>query len=201
MIDPFDNHVPFLPGFLDPVLDSQYTFRRVLKAMAHPARQISLEIEMQVPPPLYRTTGAICLTLLDLRTPVWLDPEERGEVAPWLRFHCGCPLVPFPSNARFGLIFRGEAVPPLHQFNLGEDEFPEGSATLIIQVKGFTSGIGKIFRGPGIKTTERLAVHGLSNEFWNFWGLNHRLYPLGVDVLFASDSAVVGLPRTIQVTE
>ncbi len=192
---------PLLPGFADPVLDSQYTFRQVLDAMAHPARFIPLEMQMEVPAPLYRSTGAICLMLLDHETPLWVDLEGREEVAGWLRFHCGCPITPSPPKARFGLIFKEEEIPLLSQFHAGEDEFPEQSATLILQVRGFTAGVGRSFRGPGIETVERLTIHGLSDEFWKFWAWNHRQYPRGVDVLFTSEATIVGLPRTIEVVE
>ena len=193
--------IPLLPGFADPVLDSQYTFRQVLNAMAHPARLIPLEIKMEVPVPLYRSTGAICLMLLDYETPLWVDLEGREEVKGWLRFHCGCPITPFPSSARFALLFTEKDLPFLSQFHSGEDEFPEQSATLIIQVGGFTAGIGRSFRGPGVETVNRLTIHGLSDRFWKFWEWNHRQYPRGVDVLFTSESTIVGLPRTIEVME
>jgi len=193
--------LPLLPGFADTVLDSQYTFRQVLDAMSHPARLIPLKIKMEVPFPLYHTTAAICLTLLDYETPLWMDLKEKEEVADWLRFHCACPIIASPASARFGLIFNAKDIPSLSQFPAGEDEFPEQSATLIIQVKGFTPEIGRSFRGPGIKTAEHLTIRGLSDEFWKFWEFNHHRYPLGVDVLFTSESTIVGLPRTIEVKE
>ncbi|MGQ9645114.1 MAG: phosphonate C-P lyase system protein PhnH [Thermodesulfobacteriota bacterium] len=188
-----------LPGFPNPALDSQRTFRQVLKAMAHPGRLVSLEIEMEVPQPLYRTTAAICLTLLDGETPLWMDLDKRSEAADWLRFHCGCPLVDSPILASFGLISGGYGEPSLDRFRLGEDEFPEQSTTLIIQVAGFTLGSGRCLRGPGVKNMERLEVHGLPEPFWKIWNKNQRLYPRGVDVFFASASTLVGLPRTTEV--
>lgn len=190
-----------LMGFSNPVLDSQRTFRQVMEAMAHPGRLISLEMEMEVPKPLYGTTAAICLTLLDGETPLWMDLDERSEVADWLRFHCGCPLVDSPTFASFGLISKGYGEPSLDRFRLGEDEFPEQSTTLIIQVSGFTPGSGRYLRGPGIEIRERLDVHGLPEPFWKTWTKNQRLYPRGVDVLFTSASTLAGLPRTTEVME
>lgn len=190
-----------LPGFPSPVLDGQRTFRQVLKAMAHPGRLISLEMEMEAPEPLHRITAAICLTLLDGETPLWMDLDERSEVADWLRFHCGCPLVDSPTFASFGLISKGYGEPSLDRFRLGEDEFPEQSTTLIIQVSGFTPGSGRYLRGPGIENRERLDVHGLPEPFWKAWIKNQRLYPRGVDVFFTSASTLVGLPRTTEVME
>jgi alpha-D-ribose 1-methylphosphonate 5-triphosphate synthase subunit PhnH len=195
------NMSKLLPGFPVPVLDSQYTFRQVLDAMAHPGRVIPLDTKIQVPRPLQGATAAVCLTLLDLETPLWMDVDEKSGAAGWLRFHCGCPLVDSPFAARFALISRGYGVPALDQFNSGQDEFPEQSATLIIQVSGFTSGSGRCLRGPGIERLERLEVHGLPDEFWTAWRLNQRRYPLGVDVLFTAGSTLVALPRTTEVEE
>ena len=190
-----------LPGFPDPVLGSQNTFRQVLDAMAHPGRVIHLDTGIQSPRPLRGATTAVCLTLLDFETPLWMDLDEKSDVSGWLRFHCGCPLVDSPFDATFALISRGYGVPTLDQFNAGQDEFPEQSATLIIQVSGFTSGSGRRLRGPGIETFERLEVHGLPDNFWMGWHLNQRIYPLGVDVLFTASSTLVALPRTTAVEE
>lgn len=189
------------PGFPDPVLDSQRTFRQVLDAMAHPGRVIPLDAKIQVPRPLQAATAAVCLTLLDYETSLWMDLDEKSDAAGWLRFYCGCPLVHSPSAARFGLISREYGNPPLGQFNSGQDEFPEQSATLIIQVSGFTSGSGRFLRSPGVERFERLEVQGLPDDFWVAWHLNQRLYPLGVDVLFTAISTLVALPRTTEVQE
>jgi len=188
-------------GFPDPVLDSQRTFRQVLDAMAHPGRVISVDANLLAPRPLQVATAAVCLTLLDFETSLWMDLDEKSDVAGWLRFHCGCPLVHSPSAARFGLISREYRSPALDQFNSGQDEFPEESATLIIQVSGFTSGSGRSLRGPGIERVEHLEVQGLPDDFWTAWQLNQRLYPLGVDVLFTAGSTLVALPRTTEVKE
>lgn len=190
-----------LPGFSDPVIESQSTFRHVLKAMSHPGRLIAFETSLKAPHPLYSTTAAICLTLLDPETPLWMDQSERYEITEWLRFHCGCPLVDSPSHAHFGLLTQGVEECLIDQFPIGEEEFPERSATLLVQVSGFQTGTGKSFKGPGIKTEERLEVIGSLETFWRAWQRNHRLYPLGVDVLFISPSALVGLPRTTEVKE
>jgi alpha-D-ribose 1-methylphosphonate 5-triphosphate synthase subunit PhnH len=190
-----------MPGFPDPVLNSQRTFRQVLDAMAHPGRIIHLDAKVQASPPLQRATAAVCLTLLDFETSLWMDLDENSDVAGWLRFHCGCPLVHIPSIAHFALIFRGDGMPALDQFNSGKDESPEQSTTLIIQVSGFTSGSGRSLRGPGIEAHERLEVNGLADDFWKAWYLNQRLYPLGVDVLFTAGSTLVAMPRTTEVEE
>lgn len=147
-----------LSGFRNPTVDSQHTFRQVLDAMTHPGRVIPLDARIQVPKPLKRATAAVCLTLLDFETSLWMDMDEKSDAAGWLRFHCGCPLVNSPSAACVGLISREYGTPSLDQFNSGKNEFPEQSATLVIQVSGFASGSGRSLKGPGGERLERLEV-------------------------------------------
>ena len=189
-----------MPGFSDPVLDSQRSFRDILQAMAHPGMAVTLGADLRVPTPLHQAAGAVCLTVLDMETPLWTDLPESSDAVDWLRFHCGCPVVRDPSNAAFALITRGEFLTSLDPFNHGEDAFPEKSATLIVQVSALLSGTGTCsIRGPVIAACERLNIHGLKKEFWKAWRVNHGLYPLGVDLFFSSGTTLVALPRTSEV--
>ena len=190
-----------LSGFSDPVLDSQKVFRQILEAMAHPGRVIGLTVELQAPKPLQQATAAIGLSLLDFETPLWSDTAEASEAVHWLRFHCGCPWASSPSTATFAFISSGNVLPSLDRFSIGKDDYPEKSATLIIQVVDFTSGETRNLKGPGIESIERLSVQGLSKDFWPFWRINHSLFPLGVDVLLTCGRNVVALPRTTEIGE
>ena len=189
-----------MPGFSDPVLDSQRNFREILHAMAHPGRAVTLGVDLRAPSPLHQATAAACLTIVDMETPLWTDLPESSAAADWLRFHCGCPVVRDPSNAAFALITRGELLTSLDPFNPGEDAFPEKSTTLIVQVSALLSGSGPCsIRGPGVAVCERLDIHGLKKEFWKAWQINHSLYPLGVDLLFSAKTTLIALPRTSEV--
>lgn len=195
------NTFSLLPGFSDPVLESQEVFRKILKAMAHPGRSIGIGVDLQAPKPFQQATAAICLALLDFETPLWADLSAASDAVHWLKFHCGCPWVSSPSAAAFAFISSGNSLPSIEQFSVGRDEYPEKSATLIIQVENFVSGETRCLRGPGIETVERLSVQGLSKEFWPFWRINHDLFPLGVDVLLTSGRDMVALPRTTEIGE
>ena len=72
-----------LPGFADPVHDSQQTFRALLDALAQPGLY---QTTVAVAPPagLTPSCAAAALTLLDLETTVWLQPGLPQAVPDWL---------------------------------------------------------------------------------------------------------------------
>ena len=81
----------------------------------------------------------------------------------------------------------------------GTDADPESSTTLLIDIEGFDKGSSFVLTGPGIATTQALAVQGLPDSFADQWATNHASFPRGVDVLLASPAALVGLPRTTRI--
>mgnify|MGYP000053042447 CR=1 FL=1 len=190
-----------LPGFRDPVHGAQRTFRMLLQAMARPGRPQRCAEELTAPPPLQPAMTALCLTLADADTPLWLSPRLAGGAAVrYLRFHCGAPMLDAPRAATFALADAGEA-PPLGELAAGEDRYPDRSATLVIEVPGFEAGgeRGWTLRGPGIERTARLAVDGLPADFSTQWRRNGGLFPQGVDVILTCGTRLVALPRTTAV--
>lgn len=188
-----------LPGFPDPVLDSQRVFRAVLQAMSRPGRAVSNPVSVHPPKPLNATTAALCLTLLDLETAVWLQPDAtRPNVVEYLRFHCGCPLAPEADKAAFALITEAAEMPPLDRFPYGDAEYPERGATIIVQVDGLLEGSGPKLTGPGIETSRRVDAVGLPSWFWPALGESSGRFPTGVDILLTTEDAMVGLPRSLR---
>lgn len=187
-------------GFADPVLDSQRAFRAVLDALAHPGRVVTLDRPDAPPPPLGPASAAVCLTLLDFETPVWLDTVAATAPArEYLRFHCGVPIVEASADARFALIANPAGMPPLNAFDAGTDERPDGSATLIVQVDGLVSGTGQQLSGPGIDGEARLGVEGLPHGFWDLVRANSARFPRGIDLLLCAGGRLAALPRTTHV--
>lgn len=187
-------------GLADPVLDAQGIFRSVLDALAHPGRVVTLRSAVEPPGPLEPATAAICLTLLDFETPLWLDPAARSpEVLDYLRFHCGVPICEAPGDAAFAVLTDSLLLPPLGSFQAGSDEYPDRSTTVIIQAGGITEGIGRRLTGPGIDGEARLTLEGVSGRIWAMLRENHTLFPRGVDVLFTHGARLVGLPRSTRV--
>jgi alpha-D-ribose 1-methylphosphonate 5-triphosphate synthase subunit PhnH len=184
----------------DPGLDSQRTFRAVLDAMARPGRVLGVTGPLESPLPLDPATAAVCLALGDLDTPLWLDSAAaRPAVREYLRFHCGVPIVAAMAGAHFAVVADAWSMPPLEAFEAGDDEVPERSATLIVQVEGFRPGTGRRLAGPGILREVWLDVVGLPERFWAELEVNHARFPCGVDVILTAGFSVVALPRSTQV--
>jgi len=186
------------PGFADPVHDAQACFRAVLDATAHPGRIVTVAGVLPDGAALGPAARAIGLTLCDIDTPIWLDAASAAE-AGYLAFHCGAPQAPSLAEARFGFIADPGALPPLADFALGTDEYPERSATLVIEVAGLAENAGAILRGPGILGERRLAVSGLPARFWAERAALAELFPRGLDVLFTSGRRLAALPRSTDV--
>ena len=93
-------------GFADKVLSAQSTFRSVMDAMARPGSVQRIAGVAGAPAAMMRGTAAIALTLFDHDTPVWLDPRmsETPDVAKWLKFHTGAPVIADSSICSFALI-------------------------------------------------------------------------------------------------
>jgi alpha-D-ribose 1-methylphosphonate 5-triphosphate synthase subunit PhnH len=189
-----------LAGLADPTLDSQRIFRSLLEAMAHPGRIVDVAVELQAPSPLHPAAAAACLTMLDFDTPLWLDEAAaRPDAVEWLRFHSGAPIVSRPQAARFALIADPQGMPSPDTFDSGTAEYPERSATLILQVQSLLGGTGRRLRGPGIADEARLEVAGVPDAFWTWMAANHALFPCGVDVVLSAGRVIAALPRTTEV--
>ena len=206
-----------LPGFFNPVDDSQIVFRALLTAFSRPGLTVSLTL-----PPFPVPTGefssgmlALALALCDQDTPIWLDTvADTPEVRHHLRFHCAAPVIAGPAQGSFAFISRPEAMPRLKAFNPGREDYPDRSTTLVINVDlSSPQGCALELTGPGVKGNDcgvwqSFRIFGLPLWFWDDWEANHATYPLGVDVIFvdkgpksACNSVIrlLGLPRTARV--
>jgi alpha-D-ribose 1-methylphosphonate 5-triphosphate synthase subunit PhnH len=186
-------------GFADPVLEGQQAFRAVLGAVAHPGRIFTLGAHLVPPPRLHPAAAAVALSLLDFESPLWVDVSIGAEARDWLAFYTGAPFVERAAAAAFALVADPERLPVLEAFDMGTDERPDRSATLVIQAAGLQAGVGPRLTGPGIAGEARLAVRGLPDAFWGALRENHGRFPRGVDVLLTAGTRLVALPRTTRV--
>lgn len=186
------------PGFVDKVLSAQSTFRSVMDAMARPGSVQRIVPMAGAPGAMMRGTAAIALTLFDHDTPLWLDARlaESPDVAKWLKFHTGAPVVQDTSIASFALIDDGAALPAFERFALGTSEYPDRSTTLIIQVESLNAGRSFELRGPGIDGVATLNASIRPFDLFERLRVNETLFPRGIDLVLVADDAVVAIPRT-----
>ncbi len=185
-------------GFVDKVLSAQSTFRSVMDAMARPGSVQRIAAIAGTPSPVMRGTAAVALTLFDHDTPVWLDPpmSETPDVAKWLKFHTGAPVIADSSICSFALVGDARALPALDRFAFGSNEYPDRSTTLILQVESLTQGPRLELRGPGIDGTAALQARVQPADLFERLAVNVALFPRGIDVVLVAGDAIVAIPRT-----
>lgn len=188
-------------GFADPVFDQQATFRAAMWALSRPGRVEPIRAGLTPPAPLNAEAAALVLALCDYETPLWLDPALAGApaVADFLRFHTGAPIVAEAREARFALVAEPTDMLDFFDFAQGSPEFPDISATLILQVDSFTAGL--VLEGPGINGRTAFGASPLPADFIERMAANRAGFPLGVDLLLAGAGGVAGLPRSVTVKE
>ncbi|MEO1306778.1 MAG: phosphonate C-P lyase system protein PhnH [Pseudomonadota bacterium] len=182
---------PYEGGFADQSIDAAKAFRACLEALARPGR-IEQIAGAKPPAPLSVAAGSLLLTLCDQETPVHLAASHAGsEIADWLRFQTGAPLVP-AEKAQFA-IGHWEALQPLDRYRVGTPEYPDQSATLIVECPDLGGSAHKL-TGPGIETAHYMNLPDLAA-----FQVNSALFPLGLDFYFTAGDRLAGLPRTTQV--
>lgn len=187
------------PGFADPVLESQSAFRGCLDALATPGTVVSLGAGLESLARLDPAASALLLALLDQDTRLWLSPGVAdGRTAANLKFHTGCSLAASPREADFALIAGVEELPPLDAFSAGSEEYPERSATLVLQVPEIL-GAGWRLTGPGIRSEVSLSVPALGEGFLRQWESNRARFPRGIDLYLSCGERLCGLPRSTRI--
>lgn len=178
-------------GFDAPATDSARAFRQVMQAMARPGTIHSLD-GATPPKPLSMAAGAVILTLCDADTPVYLAGAlECPEVRAWIAFHTGAPMAP-ASQCAFA-VGTWSDLSPLSAYPIGTSEYPDRSATLIVETESL-SNTGHTLTGPGIRDTAQLSLPEAEA-----FQANRRLFPLGLDFLFTCGGRVAALPRSTQI--
>lgn len=180
-------------GFDNAPVRSARAFRAALSTLARPGRIETLE-GGRAPAPVSTAAATLLLTLCDAETPLHLAGAHDTEaVRAWVAFHIGAPLVG-PTHAQFAL-GRWEALAPLDRFRLGTAEYPDRSATLIVESDALAPE-GARLTGPGIETEAHLSLPEVA-AFRD----NRALFPLGLDFYFTAGNRVAGLPRTTHVED
>jgi alpha-D-ribose 1-methylphosphonate 5-triphosphate synthase subunit PhnH len=186
-------------AFPAPVLASQAAFRAMMDVFARPGTVKPLTPAAAAPPPLSATAAAVALTVLDYETPVWLDAPlaQSAQVADWIRLRAGARVTSDPSEAAFAFIADPIHAPAFDGFSLGTPEYPDRSATLVLQVESFGTGQRLLLAGPGIADVQSFSAQPLPPDFPARIAANRALFPRGVDVILVSPDAVAALPRSV----
>jgi alpha-D-ribose 1-methylphosphonate 5-triphosphate synthase subunit PhnH len=178
-------------GFAAPSTDAAHVFRAALSAMARPGRVETLT-GAQAPAPMSRAAAALVLTLCDAETPLYLAPgHDTAEIRAWVAFHTGAPIVA-REQAQFA-VGAWDALMPLAGYAIGTPEYPDRSATLIVEMEAVET-TGHRLTGPGIETEAFLSLPD-SVAFQN----NRMLFPQGLDFYFTAGAQLAALPRTTHV--
>ena len=178
-------------GFADPAVASAHGFRAAMDVMARPGTRREITGGM-APEGLSPAAASLILTLCDPETGIYLAPDVDSEaLRGWITFHTGAPLVS-ADKADFA-VGGWEALMPMDQYRIGTTEYPDRSATLVVELAEFAAPNATL-TGPGIKDTARMYLPDLALLL-----RNAMLYPLGVDLFFTSGSEVAALPRSTQI--
>lgn len=184
---------PFDGGFQDPSKDAARAFRAAMRAMARPG-DMNVLSGVTPPAPLSGAAAVLLMTLCDPDTGVYLAGTcDCDAVRGWLRFHTGAVFVG-PEAADFA-VGAWDDLLPLSRFRIGSPEYPDRSATLIVEMPMLTSK-GAVLRGPGIKDTAGLSLPDIPALQGN-----SGLFPLGLDFFLTCEDRVAALPRSTQITE
>jgi alpha-D-ribose 1-methylphosphonate 5-triphosphate synthase subunit PhnH len=196
------------PGFADPVIDAQASFRAVLQAMSHPGRAVELPGMQEAAPRLQPGTAALLLTLLDAETPLRLHGALHGEaVLAWLRFHTGTRAAAPGAGAPFTAARAGDLNAALwSSLPLGSDEVPHDGGTLIVELPASTDTFRAAplhrlaLRGPGVPGERLIDVAGVPSAFWDHRVALQPQFPRGFDLLLVRAREVIAIPRSTHVT-
>ncbi len=185
-------------GFADPVRDSQAVFRAVMNALARPTTSRPLPTSLSPPPPLTPELAAVAMALADGDASIWLDPPLSADpaVAAYLRFHTGAPIVADPALAAFALVSDPAALSSFDQFELGSEEFPDRSTTIVLAVESFDGGDTMTFQGPGLKAPSSFSPTPVPIALRQATLDNRALFPRGIDLIFVAPGLVAALPRS-----
>ncbi|MFT5631946.1 MAG: alpha-D-ribose 1-methylphosphonate 5-triphosphate synthase subunit PhnH [Gammaproteobacteria bacterium] len=177
-------------GFVNLPIDASYAFRAVMTAMARPGDIVDVR-GAKPPLPMSIAAGVVVLTLCDPETPIHLAlSHDTPQVRDWITFHTGAPIVA-AQNAMFAL-GEWEAL-SLTDFPLGTAEYPDKSATVIVERQNLSKD-GAVLRGPGIREKTTLSLPDSPT-----FETNKALFPLGLDFIFTCDDRLAALPRTTRV--
>ncbi len=184
-------------------IQSREAFLALMWALSYPGARFALPNTLKHNPTSFASVTEslllIGIALLDLEATYFASDEGLAHA---MKRTGAVAKPPNIADYLFYTSLHESDLPTLEQIKIGNDSYPDQSATLILgcaldPIDSATTTIS--LRGPGI--AELRSVH-LAGVPIGFWEMRQRLnrYPLGIDVVLVSDGWVLGLPRTTQVS-
>jgi alpha-D-ribose 1-methylphosphonate 5-triphosphate synthase subunit PhnH len=113
-------------------------------------------------------------------------------------------VVTEPGHADFVWVADARELPALEQLAQGSAQYPELSATCVVQVTEVdTAATAEAWTlsGPGVNGTRPLILKGLSDNFVSERRASQVHAPCGLDFFFTHNDTLIGLPRSTQVKD
>ncbi|MGF1718718.1 phosphonate C-P lyase system protein PhnH [Vibrio kyushuensis] len=193
------------PAFEDAVHDSQQCFRLLLKAMSEPGTIVKLD-KCDGFGNMMSGAAQVLLSMADNATPVWLSSafSQDRAVSENIKFHVSAPIVNTLSETGFALFSQHDLFDQewsTLSFNLGNEEYPDTSTTVVVELDSLTEGNEIVLTGPGIENEQCIAMKGLPSALIQYLTTrqNRSAFPLGIDFIFVAGQQVLCLPRTTKV--
>jgi alpha-D-ribose 1-methylphosphonate 5-triphosphate synthase subunit PhnH len=192
---------------LEPVRDTQMTFRVLLDAMARPGTVRQLPVAARGAP-VNPWLAAVLVTLLDHEVTLAVEPFAGSDALE--RFvRQRTSAGPAPAERADFVVASCEALDPGLPLRLdqGSLAFPNDSATLVVLVptldQSEATGLRLALAGPGVPAGHELRVGGLPAPFFEARDLATE-YPCGIDLILVDPAGrVAAIPRStaIEVAE
>ena len=190
--------VHLVKNFENPVQSSQMVFRNILSALSEPGTWQTLPT-CETLPEFEQSTLSVLFTLLDADTTLWLpDAKQTEAVQTNLTFHCGCKITSKQADAQFAVYDLAEFLNDSNiTLSMGNDRYPDLSATVILQIPESEDLTSVIWRGPGIESVRECHLP-LPKAFWD---RRQKLiaFPRGIDFILTQGNRVMGLPRSTRI--
>ncbi len=183
------------------IFDAQEYFRIILDCMARPGKINNLgEIRIQAPEGFNPASALVAFALLNRDVTFFsvANPDVINEYM-LVNTHAAPSEVEKADFVFMNGSGNGEI---LLQTNVGILEYPEKSATIIIDVENVhdkpkDQTFEIILRGPGVETEKKIYVRNISLSVLQALKEQNSEYPLGIDAILTDrDGNIVCIPRS-----
>lgn len=189
------------------VHDTQAIYRALLDTMARPGKinNISQQCDrLEVPDSLPTILAGLAYTLLDREVTFSVVGEALTEAEQYLHWQTFSPIRSLDVS---DYVFVLQTISPeevealMNSVKRGTLEDPHLSATIFVMVEALceqeTEGLTLDLKGPGINGVKTVTLQGLPDTWFKMREKVNEEYPLGVDIIFATEAGdLLALPRT-----